>query len=398
MANKYEELFNDKIIMIKECGSDVRYNKDDNNTLTYKDYKIGNCYNEHWFQCINCGEWFRKSFRTAVRDKRFTCRNCSNKKISNAQKIDYNEVIERVLNMGSMISLDKVNLLKREEWNKVIDKYWFKCVDCGKWIYKEYRRFVGGYCRCEKCSGFRKWDLELVKKYCKDNGGEFISNEFLGINNRYKIRCNKCKQIYETTFRKYAESKTKSCFSCASLNNRSFTALEYKKYVLDNFNILCLGEYDGIDKPILHVCPKCNGDWFVSPYNIINQRSCGCMACRSSIGESIIKDYLDKLGIKYESEYKYKDRYTITSNKRFDFAILNNDNTIRLVIEFDGRQHYEPVEYFGGEDSFWDTVVRDALKNAYCEENNIKLVRIPYWEIDNIENLLNEELRENGVI
>ena len=49
-----------------------------------------------------------------------------------------------------------------------------------------------------------------------------------------------------------------------------------------------------------------------------------------------------------------------------------------MCIEDDGAQHFKPVKYWGGEKTFLEIQERDALKNEYCKNNGIKLVRIPY--------------------
>lgn len=72
----------------------------------------------------------------------------------------------------------------------------------------------------------------------------------------------------------------------------------------------------------------------------------------------------------------------------FDFY-LPDYNT---CIEYDGELHYKAVDYFGGDDALSNTKCRDEIKTQYCKENNIKLIRIPYWEFDNIEEILNREL------
>ncbi len=70
-------------------------------------------------------------------------------------------------------------------------------------------------------------------------------------------------------------------------------------------------------------------------------------------------------------------------------------------IEFDGIQHYKPV-IFGGrntpdaktkaEQQYKDGLYRDELKNIYCQKHNIKLIRIPYYDLDRIEEILDREL------
>lgn len=57
------------------------------------------------------------------------------------------------------------------------------------------------------------------------------------------------------------------------------------------------------------------------------------------------------------------------------------------LIEYDGEQHYKPVEFFGGEEGFKNAQYRDKIKNDYCENNNINLIRLPYF-------LSNDEIKD----
>jgi very-short-patch-repair endonuclease len=59
---------------------------------------------------------------------------------------------------------------------------------------------------------------------------------------------------------------------------------------------------------------------------------------------------------------------------RFDFY-LPKYNT---CIEFDGKQHFEPVKIFGGNENFKEIIKKDSIKNMYCDTNGIKLIRIKY--------------------
>ena len=73
---------------------------------------------------------------------------------------------------------------------------------------------------------------------------------------------------------------------------------------------------------------------------------------------------------------------------QFDFYIPN----LNLCIEYDGKQHFEPINYFGGIDSFNKQIIKDSIKNDFCHKNNIKLMRIPYYEFNNIEKILDNVL------
>ena len=100
-------------------------------------------------------------------------------------------------------------------------------------------------------------------------------------------------------------------------------------------------------------------------------RSCGCQ--HRSFGEQEIIKILENNEIQYEEQYTFPD----LKNKRYDFFLP----TEQRLIEFDGEQHYKNVLN-------WDKVEiqqkRDKEKNEYALSHNIPLVRIPYWERDNI--------------
>ncbi|XZH99805.1 hypothetical protein ACSXEK_16500 (plasmid) [Clostridium perfringens] len=116
------------------------------------------------------------------------------------------------------------------------------------------------------------------------------------------------------------------------------------------------------------------------------KRNHGCPICDESKGEKYVRIYLENNNIDFIQEYRFEDcRYKYTLP--FDFYIPDNN----LIIEFDGEQHFEVNGYFGGEKEFKDIKIRDKIKNNYCEDNGINLLRIPYWELDSVEDILDEE-------
>lgn len=88
-----------------------------------------------------------------------------------------------------------------------------------------------------------------------------------------------------------------------------------------------------------------------------------------------------------ENNIIYKKEYTIPKlgKMRYDFAIFNNDQVIRLI-EFDGIQHFTSTTgvWKNDLDNLESRQKRDKIKNEYAINHNIPLVRIPYWERDNI--------------
>ena len=123
-----------------------------------------------------------------------------------------------------------------------------------------------------------------------------------------------------------------------------------------------------------------------------NTSSCGCRQGPSK-GEQKIMDILDLNKISYIREYKPKE----LGNKRFDFALLDDENKIYRIIEFDGEQHFKEVKW--GKEKLAITQKSDQIKNEYALSHNIPLIRIPYWELNHIslELLLSDKflIKEN---
>lgn len=116
--------------------------------------------------------------------------------------------------------------------------------------------------------------------------------------------------------------------------------------------------------------------------------SCGCL---TSYYNMYIKQLLEKKKIDYKSEYTV---YIGDKYYRFDFYLP----TYNLFIEYDGQQHFEPVRFHGNnkeedEHTFRINKEHDKIKDNYCKENNINLLRIPYWEKDNIETIIDNHLQ-----
>lgn len=106
--------------------------------------------------------------------------------------------------------------------------------------------------------------------------------------------------------------------------------------------------------------------------------SCGC-AIQSS-GEIKITKLLEDANIDFQSQYRIR-AFSIRSP--FDFAIFKNGQLLGLI-EYDGEQHFEAIEFFGGEEKLKIQQERDMKKNKWCKENNIRLIRIPYTEYNNL--------------
>lgn len=116
--------------------------------------------------------------------------------------------------------------------------------------------------------------------------------------------------------------------------------------------------------------------------------SCGCM---NSKGEAIIAKILTNSNLSFCKQITFEDLKG-KNNKlyAFDFAVLK-DGLIHYLIEFDGIQHSDPKHQFDGKlDTFLKIQERDIIKNNWCAQRNIPLIRIPYTKLEtlSIEDLL----------
>ena len=72
----------------------------------------------------------------------------------------------------------------------------------------------------------------------------------------------------------------------------------------------------------------------------------------------------------------------------FDFYLPDYN----ICIEYDGELHYKSIDFYGGEEELMKQQNRDNIKTQYCKDNNITLIRIPYWDLNNINKILSENL------
>ena len=113
-------------------------------------------------------------------------------------------------------------------------------------------------------------------------------------------------------------------------------------------------------------------------YGYWSEVSCDCHHISSF--QWIINKLLIENNVSYQVEYSFSDLYGYfgTNKLRFDFAIFNDDGSLKCLIECQGEQHYNPVEEFGGRSQYYIKKKNDNLKKEYVQKNNIKMIEISY--------------------
>ena len=154
-----------------------------------------------------------------------------------------------------------------------------------------------------------------------------------------------------------------------------------------------LSDYTKIHEPIMVRHNVCESEYSIIANRFLCGDRCNCMS--SSKAEDKIRNWLNENSFSFIAEKRFeecKDKHTLP----FDFYLPD----LNTCIEFDGIQHYKPID-FGCknqekiEEKFKSIQKHDKIKNEYCKNNEIRLIRIPYTEFDSLERILEKELKEN---
>jgi predicted Zn-ribbon and HTH transcriptional regulator len=263
--------------------------------------------------------------------------------------------------------------------------------------------FLNTGTRCPKCYGNVKRNIKEIKKVIYNlvqNEYTVLSNKREGKdNNHIELKHEDCKydHVWMCNIDEFINGGTR-CPKCAYDklgNQKRKTTEEYKKDVKEKvgnrFFVKSKYGKTNRDKVLMqHNHKRCNYYEFeIAPNDFLSRLRCPkCSKLKNkSINEEKIENYLIKNNIEYEIFYRDLNCKNVKSLE-FDFKIKNKN----LYIEYDGRQHFEPVKDFGGKEKFEKQRKNDIIKNNYCKENNINLLRISHIDQKNINNILNEKI------
>ena len=117
-------------------------------------------------------------------------------------------------------------------------------------------------------------------------------------------------------------------------------------------------------------------------YNFLKSKGCpNCFKTKSK-GEIKIEQFLIQNNINFKEQYRIKDNPKLS----YDFFLPDYN----ILIEYQGEQHYFPIEWFGGEKQFERQLFNDEEKEKIAENNNLKLIKISYKDYDTIDNIIHK--------
>lgn len=186
--------------------------------------------------------------------------------------------------------------------------------------------------------------------------------------------------------------KSLSCGCLQKERTSQANSIDLTGQVFDKLTVL---ERRKIDNVTFYLCQcECGEKTLVDGRNLSSHHTTSC-GCIKSKGENRIATFLRQNNIIFEREKTFdtcKDKQLL----KFDFYIPEKN----LLIEYDGEQHFK-LSRFGNknieeaEEMLKIQQIRDQIKNNWCNQNNIPLLRISYKDFENIEEILGGQLWQN---
>lgn len=350
----------------------------------YKRYNKINAIDNYGYKYLTSKAYIQKNLKQGSFPSRFFCGNpYTEENIKIWLKNDSDDIVEVVDFKDAKKNTDKI-LLHDKELNIYFERNWSQIIS-GRYKHSKLKKecYSTEYIKnemdklnlilCSEYLGSKKQISYLCKKHIEKGEQTGIWSTI----KRSKCPCKWC----------YLENKSKSIDEKRNMNCSEYSE---KMNYIKNPNIDIVGDFhSGRNYKIKCVCKTCGRDIYLTHHAI--KRGAGCPNCLTkSIGEDKIYQFLIRNKIYFKKEYKFND----CVNKKelpFDFYIPD----LNTVIEFDGVQHFKPVEIFGGKENFEYVRYNDSIKTNYCKEHGINLIRISYKEKDKIDEILYEKLNLN---
>lgn len=280
----------------------------------------------------------------------------------------------------ALVATNNSNIMVVGEYIDAHTKILHRCLIDGTEWYAAPNNILRG-CGCPKCgfiSSAKKRSStheEYVRKVANINSSIAVIGEY--INSQSKITHKCLIDNFEWDALPNNILKGECCPRCSKKERYTTDNFKEKMREVDNTIIIC-GEYTHCKTKILCKCSIDGHEWEATPSNLLS--GFGCPVCNASRGEKDITKCLINKSIEFIPQY------TISECRRvkplpFDFYLP----AYNAYIEYDGIQHFIPIDFFGGEKEFQKRKENDSIKNLFCKEHGLVLLRIKYdQDIDNV--------------
>lgn len=228
---------------------------------------------------------------------------------------------------------------------------------------------------CPKCSKHYNYTTEDFIKAANivhKNKYDYSKVEYKNAFTKICIICPKHGEFWQLP---YHHLQGHGCKQCQYENNISSTLnINFAKDAENIHN----GKYDYSNVKYVNnhtkVCIICpfHGEFWQTPHDHLQNH--GCPYCRASKLEKNVRKYLSENNILFEEQKRFK----WLGLQSLDFYLPKYN----IAIECQGIQHFESIEYFGGDKSFYERIKRDNEKKKLCEENNV--IILYYSELESL--------------
>lgn len=270
-----------------------------------------------------------------------------------------------------------------EEYKNGRTKMMIRCKKCSYIFSARPSSLYMGH-GCPNCVGLaRKTEKQFKKELSIVRPDMEVIGEYYSTTKKTDFRCKVCGHVWNTT--PNAVLHRTGCPVCAGTLKKTHE-LFIKQMSVKHPTIQVIGKYQNNRVKVQCKCLQCGELFMGIPHAMIDSMH-GCPRCSCSKGEKRIQNWLKENKIQFLSEYRFSDCKALHPLP-FDFYIPSKN----LIIEYDGKQHYEINEFFGGKEAFEKLKTHDDIKNQYCIDKHIRLLRIPYWDFDKIDEILKHTL------
>lgn len=294
-------------------------------------------------------------------------------------------ITKAIIKHGDLYDYSKVKYIKATQKITII------CSKCkNEWETLPHNHLAGRGCKICQYKNLKQNQPDSIEHFL-EKSKQIYGNKFTYLSgykttkSKIKLKCTECDHIFKRRASSHLENY--GCPSCQTKKNiqnkpQEIIVFEERCKKVHNKKYEYCGDYKGQKFKIKIFCKK-HQSHFTQNAGAHLLKKQGCPKCKLSKGELKIEQTLKMNSIQFEKDKKFND----CKNKqllRFDF-FLPTQNT---CIEYDGEQHFYAIKHFGGEKRFLECKKNDEIKNEFCKINKINLIRIPFFEFNNIEKFI----------
>ena len=285
-----------------------------------------------------------------------------------------------------------------------------KCVQHNHTFWQSPYNHANGRLGCVHCfnalkrQNYSQSQEEFITKSVCVHGDKYDYSLVEYVNNATKVKL-KCDVhgVFEISPSNHYHGK-QGCSKCGRLNSARSRSTPQQVWINKasqlhkNYYDYSQVKYVNGTTKVTIICPE-HGSFKSTPGDHLYSAA-GCPTCNSSKGEKLVENLLISLNITYVKQYSFakcRNKFPL----KFDFWLPDYN----MCIEYQGKQHYEPVQFSKGHTTYLEDFERgkinDQIKQDYCANNNITLIEVPHDQeaiyLDQIRYLLDHKSQSSDL-